>query len=102
MTGSAGPRGTTVREALAAVLREGPATARDLSRRVGIPEREVHDHLEHLARSLRGRGERLVVEGPRCLDCDFAFPGRTRTKRPGHCPRCRGRRITLPVFRVDA
>ena len=91
----------TVRQRLAQVLREGPATAKDLSKRVGISEHEVASHLAHLARSLRARGERLAMTGPACLDCGFGFPGRERTTRPSHCPRCRGRRITLPEFAVE-
>ena len=90
----------TVRQRIAAVLRVGPATAKDLSREIGISEHAVAGHLEHLARSLRARGERLAMALPECLDCGFAFPGRERTTRPSHCPRCRGRRITLPEFRV--
>jgi len=94
------PASATVRQRVLAVLREGPVTAKDVSRLVGIAEREVADHLAHVARSLRGQGERLVVAGPECLDCAFAFPGRERTTRPARCPRCRSRRITLPEFRV--
>jgi predicted Zn-ribbon and HTH transcriptional regulator len=90
----------TVRQRLLAALRTGPVTAKDLSRLVGIREREVADHLAHVARSLRGHGEKLVIAGPECLDCDFAFPGRERTTRPARCPRCRSRRITLPEFSV--
>jgi predicted Zn-ribbon and HTH transcriptional regulator len=90
----------TVRQRLAEALRAGPATAKDLSRRVGIPEHEVAGHLEHLARTLRARGERLVMEPPACLDCGFAFPGRRRAARPSRCPRCRSRRIALPEFRL--
>jgi hypothetical protein len=93
--------GGTIRERMRAVLREGPATARDLSRRLGVPEREIADHLEHLARSLRHGSERLVMEPPACLACGFAFRGRTRPRRPSHCPRCRSRRITLPRFHVE-
>lgn len=91
----------TVRQRIAEALREGPATAKDLSRRVGIPEREVAGHLAHLAKSLRARGEKLALERPECLDCGFAFPGRERTTRPSGCPRCRSRRISLPRFRVE-
>jgi predicted Zn-ribbon and HTH transcriptional regulator len=91
----------TVRQRLAEALREGPATAKDLSKLVGISEHEVAGHLAHLARSLRARGERLAMTPPECLGCGFAFPGRERTTRPSHCPRCRGRRITLPEFRVE-
>ena len=91
----------TVRQRLAGVLREGPATAKDLSKLVGISEREVAGHLAHLAHSLRARGEKLAVTPPECLECGFAYPGRERTTRPSHCPRCRSRRITLPEFRVE-
>ncbi len=98
MTGPA----ETVREQLSRVLREGPATARDLSRRLGIPEGEVAGHLEHVARSLKRTGERLVVESATCLQCGFAFTRRTRYTRPGHCPECRSTRTTLPAFYVEA
>lgn len=92
----------TVRQRLVDVLRSGPVTAKDVSRLVGIAEREVEGHLDHVARSLRGQGERLVVAGPECLECGFAFPGRERRTRPARCPRCRSRRITLPEFSVAA
>jgi transcriptional regulator len=95
-------RAATVREALRAVLVEGPASARDLSERVGIRERDVAEHLEHLARSLAARGERLAVEPATCLACGYAFRGRARLTRPSACPRCRATRIDPPVFRVEA
>ncbi|HBZ68785.1 MAG TPA: transcriptional regulator [Deltaproteobacteria bacterium] len=83
------------------MLLEGPATAKDLSRAVGIPEHDVAFHLEYLERSLRRRGERLVLEPPRCLACEFAFDRRRRYTRPGHCPRCKSPRVSLPVFYVE-
>jgi predicted Zn-ribbon and HTH transcriptional regulator len=96
-------RHATLRQSLREVLLEGDATARDLSRRVGIPERDVAEHVEHLARSARHAGERLVVEAPVCLACGFAFGQRERHRftRPGRCPECHGRRITLPRFRIE-
>ncbi len=93
--------GETVREHLRRVLREGPATSRDLSRELGIPEREVASHLEHVSRSLKHSGERLVVEPARCLECGFEFTRRRRFTRPGHCPKCRSTRTTLPEFQVE-
>lgn len=92
---------STVRQRIAERLRDGPATAKDLSRLVGIPEHDVAGHLAHLARSLRTRGEKLATTRPECLACGFAFPGRERTTRPARCPSCRSRRITLPEFRVE-
>jgi predicted Zn-ribbon and HTH transcriptional regulator len=96
-------RSVTLRQALLEELRAGPATARDLSRRVGIPEHDVPGHLRHLERSVRRSGQRLLVEPPACLVCGFAFThrGAHRYKRPGRCPECHSRRISLPVFRVE-
>ena len=94
-------RGATIRQSLHEALVHGDATARDLSRKVGIPEGDVAGHLEHLARSLRAHGERLRVEGPSCLECGFDFPRRRRLTRPAHCPRCRSRRISLPRFGIE-
>jgi predicted Zn-ribbon and HTH transcriptional regulator len=93
-------RDLTLRHALRDALVEGPATARDLSRIVGIPERSVAEHLAHLERSLRHEGKRIEVAAPACLDCEFVFVHRDRHRysRPGRCPRCHGRRITLPRF----
>jgi hypothetical protein len=102
------PRNSTprpsIREAtLHQVLLEADATARDLSRLVGIPERDVAEHLRHLERSLRRSGERLVVEPSVCRSCGFTFTHRDRHRytRPGRCPECHGRRISLPVFRIE-
>lgn len=91
----------TVRENIRLALLEGTMTALDLSRHAGIPEREVADHLEHLERSLKHRGERLVIAVPKCLGCGFEFTKRHRFTRPGGCPSCRGRRISLPRFRIE-
>jgi hypothetical protein len=95
-------RGETVRETLREALRAGPATARDLSAAAGIREKDVAEHLAHLARSLPHTRERLVVEQARCLACDYAFTARGRLTRPGACPRCRSTRIDPPVFRIEA
>lgn len=91
-------RHATVRAALEAELRRGPASARDLSTAVGIREKDVAGHLEHIEQSARARGERLAVEPAGCGDCGFRFEGRTRLTKPGSCPRCRSTRIEPPLF----
>ncbi len=93
-------RDTTVRESIRRELENRAATARDLSRLIGIPEHDVAGHLEHVERSLSHRGETLVVEPAACLDCGFEFAHRHRFSRPSGCPRCRSRRISFPRFRI--
>ena len=91
-------RHETVRSALRQVLRERPLTAREISARVGISEKEVSGHLEHVARSLRHSSERLRVEPAQCLACAFVFKERTRLTKPSKCPVCRSERVDPPRF----
>jgi transcriptional regulator len=95
-------RTQTVREAIREELLRGPATARELSERISIREKDVAEHLEHLEKSLRARGERLVIEPASCIACGFAFAKRARLTRPGSCPQCRATRIDPPAFRIEA
>jgi len=95
------PRHVTIRQALAEALRQQAHSALELSRLVGIPEKTVTDHLEHLAKSLPAHGERLTVTRPECLSCGYAFPERARLTRPSRCPRCRGTHLAEPLFRID-
>ena len=75
--------------------------ARDLSRQVGIAEKEVYGHLEHIARSLPLQGKRLVTRPSQCLACGYVFKKRSRLTRPGRCPRCRKSHLTRPAFRIE-
>jgi predicted Zn-ribbon and HTH transcriptional regulator len=87
-----------VREAL-----DGPAlSARQISERAGVPENDVALHLEHLDRSIRREGGRLVVEPASCLACGFVFRSRQRLSTPGSCPSCRSERIAPATFRIEA
>jgi predicted Zn-ribbon and HTH transcriptional regulator len=98
--GEPAERRVTVREALRQVLTEGPRTARELSARVGVSERDVAGHLEHLARSLKQRGDRFEVEQASCLDCGFVFKDRSRFTRPSRCPRCKSQQLSTPRFAI--
>lgn len=95
------PCGVTVRQAIRALLQDEALTALEISERVGVREREVVEHLQHLQRSL-GRGrERLAVETSRCIDCGFRFRKRERLTRPGRCPKCGSERVAPPRFSIS-
>jgi predicted Zn-ribbon and HTH transcriptional regulator len=91
-------RRTTIREAIRHVLADGFATAREISGRVGVSEKDVAGHLEHLQRSLKAAGERLEIEPAKCLACGFVFKDRSRLTTPSRCPRCKDEGITPPRF----
>lgn len=95
------PRHATIRQALAEALRHGAHSAHDLSRLIGLPEKAVAGHLDHLVRSLPAHGERLLVTSPECLTCGYPFPARQRLTRPSRCPKCRGTHLAEPVFRIS-
>ncbi len=97
------PRAVTVRGALEAELSAAPETgltARELSARVGISEKDVAGHLEHLEKSLKAGGAALTVLPAECLACGFVFRDRKRLSRPGSCPECRATRVDPPAFLI--
>ncbi len=91
----------TVRRRIAALLSEGARSARELSVAVRRPEKEIGGHLEHLRKSLRAEGRRLVLIPAACLDCGFVFRKRERLTSPGRCPVCRAETISDPSFRIE-
>ena len=93
-------RAQTARQALVDVLHEGFASVKQLSVRTSLSEKQVREHLEHIARSLARKGGELEREASRCAKCDHRFDDRERVSTPSRCPECRSERITPPRFRV--
>lgn len=94
-------RSATIPSLIREALARGPHTARDLSRAIGVSEREVLRHLEHVERTLRESGGKLIVEPPACLGCGFVFRKRERLNRPSRCPVCRGEHLSSARFHVE-
>ena len=90
----------TVRQKIITLLSEGEMDAREISREVGIREKEVYDHLTHIARSLTAKGKALLIEPSRCLSCGYVFEDRRRFTRPGRCPRCKQSHLLSPSFSI--
>jgi predicted Zn-ribbon and HTH transcriptional regulator len=85
---------------VAAAIAGTDRSAREISQISGLSERTVYDALAHLARSARGRHERLTVIPAACLDCGFAFVKRDRLTKPSRCPACHSTHIEPPRFRL--
>jgi len=88
----------TPRERLLRTLSAEPLSARALSQLVSLAEREVFDHLKSLQKTLKTRGQRLVLTPATCLDCHFVFRKRERLTPPGRCPICRSTHLSDPLF----
>jgi len=93
-------RSSTLRQALEDALADDWCSVRDLSQQVGLPEKMVAAHLEHLDKSLRALQRRLETQPATCLGCGFAFHKRDKRSAPSRCPRCRSERIAPPRFRI--
>jgi predicted Zn-ribbon and HTH transcriptional regulator len=88
----------TVRHRIIEALAAGPLSGRDLSGAVGIPEKEIYEHLEHIRTSLHRAGQRLIVHPAECASCGFLFEKRERLTKPGKCPVCRKGPVHPPLF----
>jgi predicted Zn-ribbon and HTH transcriptional regulator len=90
----------TLRKQLIEVLAREPRSVSSLAREIGLPRADVEDALQHMIRSARAAGHRIVVVPARCRSCGFTF-GDDRLTRPSKCPKCRNSRIFEPQIGVD-
>jgi len=88
----------TKRQEIIDILKLRSLSAKEISRNLGLSEKEVYAHLEHIRRSLRSEGLKLSVEPAVCLDCNYEFSKRDRLQPPGRCPRCKGTHIKDPEY----
>jgi transcriptional regulator len=90
----------TLRRRIMAMLRQGPATAIDISQSLGISEKEVYSHLSHVARTVASDGEKLLIHPAQCLKCGFLFSKRNRFRPPGKCPCCKSTHLRKPAYEI--
>jgi predicted Zn-ribbon and HTH transcriptional regulator len=96
------PPDQTPRQYLMELLAGTSRSSYELAALLGLPERQVEDHLRHIVRTLaRDHTRRFVLEPSSCHDCQYVFRERTRLTRPSRCPRCRSEAIAAPRFRID-
>lgn len=92
----------TARQKIVEALKGQMLTAREISQAVAMKEKEVLEHLPHIARSIGAHSSsmRFAVEPSQCLECGFVFRKRERLKTPSKCPVCRSAEITETRFGV--
>ena len=89
----------TVRREIITMLESKPYTAKDIGNELGLVEKDVVDHLEHIARSV-ARTKKLRIIPAQCRTCGFTFSKRSRFSAPSKCPQCRSQRIDGPEFQI--
>ena len=90
----------TIRQKIISLLNEAELSAREISGEVGISEKEVVEHLDHIARSVAAQNKRVIISPAACLGCDYVFEDRRRFTRPGRCPQCKKSHIQSPRFYI--
>ena len=73
-----------------------------LAHMLGIPERQVEEHLTHVVKTiLRDKTRRFILDPARCQNCNFVFHDRSRLTSPSRCPHCRHEAIEAPRYGID-
>jgi len=90
----------TIRQKIISLLSEAEKNAREISGEVAISEKEVNEHLAHIARSVSSQDKKVVIKPANCLACGYVFEDRKRFTRPGRCPQCKKSHIQSPTFRI--
>ena len=97
------PPERTLRQRIVDLLIDRRMTTDQLAGMLGIPERQVEEHLAHVVKTVtRDRSRRFVLEPSMCVDCGFMFRDRTRLTRPSRCPQCRSEGISSPRYGIDS
>lgn len=90
----------TLRQEMADLLSRERLTTREISQIVKIREKDVADHLEHIARSILKKGI-FYIEPSVCRKCGYKFKDRKKFRSPGRCPVCKNEAITEPRFWIE-
>ena len=93
-------RQETIRQKIISLLDGRTLSARDISIDIGVSEKEVYEHLEHIQRTINKRERNFIVTPAVCKKCGFVFRKRDRLNKPGKCPVCRNEVIQEPFFSV--
>lgn len=90
---------STPRQAMKELLAEKPYSSLELSQLLSLSEKEVLEHLTHIARA-PGPGLRFQIIPAVCKHCGFVFKKRHRLTRPSRCPLCQHESISRPRFEL--
>jgi predicted Zn-ribbon and HTH transcriptional regulator len=88
----------TIRQSIVEMLRQEALSTLELSAKLGIKEKELAYHLEHIRSSIKLK--KFLIKPSYCKNCGFRFAKRDRLTPPSRCPRCKGEYIENPRFSI--
>ena len=96
------PPERTPRQRIIDLITRTRLSSHQLAQMLGIPERQVEEHLTHVVKTIaRDKTRRFILDPARCQDCDFVFRDRSRLTSPCRCPHCRSEAIVAPRYGID-
>lgn len=96
------PPQRTARQRIIDLLTGTRLSSNQLAQMLGLPERQIEEHLTHVVKSIaRDRSRRFILEPSTCPDCGFVFRDRTKLTKPSRCPICRGEGISRPRYGIE-
>jgi predicted Zn-ribbon and HTH transcriptional regulator len=90
----------TTRERIADRLRDEALAPAAIAREFDVRSTTALSHVEHIAQSLDGADDELLVAPPECRDCGFDRYD-DLVNRPSRCPECKSEDVAEPVFRIE-
>ena len=97
------PPERTLRQRIIDMITGTRLSSYQLAQMLGIPERQVEDHLPHVVKTIaRDKTRRFMLDPARCQDCAFIFRDRSRLTSPSRCPHCRSEAIAVPRYGIDS
>jgi len=92
----------TARQRIIELLTDTRLSSRQLAQLIGLPERQVEEHLTHVAKTIgRDKTKRFILEPAMCPTCEFIFRELTKLTLPSRCPRSRGEGISPPRYGIE-
>jgi hypothetical protein len=88
----------TIRQSIVELLRQEALSTLELSVKLGIKEKELAYHLEHIRSSIKPK--KFLIKPSYCKNCGFRFAKRDRLAPPSRCPRCKDEYIENPRFSI--
>jgi len=89
----------TIRQSIIEMLNQEALSTLELSVKLGIKEKDIFYHLEHIKLSIKPK--KILIEPASCKQCGFIFTKRDRLTPPSRCPRCKGEYIENPRFLIS-
>jgi len=89
----------TIRQTIMALLEQEALSTTDLAEMLGIKEKEIIDHMEHVARSVSGE-RKLETTPAQCKTCGFRFTKKKQFKTPSRCPKCKSELVEQARFLI--